>query len=50
VEIPLGAPAAPAAALLAASTPDISLKSGAISLPPASFAVIETLSQKMMDS
>ena len=37
VEIPLGAPAA---TLLAASNSDISLKSGAISLPPASFAVV----------
>ena len=37
VEIPLGASAA---ILLAFSTPDISLESGAIFLPPASFAVV----------
>jgi hypothetical protein len=41
-EIPLDASAASAATLLAASTPDISLKPGAISLVPASFAVIDT--------
>ena len=39
VEIPLPGVTA---TLLAASTPDISLKSGAISLPPASFAVVGT--------
>jgi hypothetical protein len=39
VEIPLGAPAA---TLLAASTPDITAESGTLSLPPAAFAVAET--------